>query len=71
MQFLIPLGGDVREIICNIKKGGKIVSISGIPNGRFAKENGFSSLTKTLLSIASYKFTKLEKNIMSNTRFFL
>lgn len=56
------IGGTTLErSFVTLKKGGKIVSISGIPNVRFAKENGFSSLKKTLFSIASYKLTKLEK----------
>ena len=56
------IGGTTLEgSFVTLKKGGKIVSISGIPNGRFAKENGFSPLKKTLFSIASYKLTKLEK----------
>ncbi len=54
-------GATLEKSFVTLKKGGKIVSISGIPNGRFAKENGFSSFKKTLLSIASYKLTKLEK----------
>lgn len=59
---LDTIGGTTLErSFITLQKGGKIVSISGIPNGRFAKENGLSLLKKTLLSIASYKLTKLEK----------
>ncbi|MFJ5766508.1 NADP-dependent oxidoreductase [Lysinibacillus sp. NPDC093210] len=56
------LGGQTLEKSFNIiKDGGKIVSVSGTPNARFAKENG-SGLFKTLLfSIASHKLTSLEK----------
>ena len=54
-------GATLEKSFVTLKKGGKIVSISGIPNGRFAKENGFSSFKKTLFAIASYKLTKLEK----------
>ncbi|SNT58891.1 alcohol dehydrogenase [Bacillus sp. OK838] len=54
-------GATLERSFVTLKKGGKIVSISGIPNGRFAKENEFSSFKKTLFSIASYKLTKLEK----------
>ncbi|MGJ3193515.1 NADP-dependent oxidoreductase [Peribacillus frigoritolerans] len=54
-------GATLEKSFVTLKKGGKIVSISGIPNGRFAKENGFSSFKETLFSIASYKLTKLEK----------
>lgn len=56
------LGGKVLEkSFAIIKDGGKIVSVSGMPNARFAKEYG-SGLFKTLLfSAASYKLTALEK----------
>ncbi|MBO0995863.1 NADP-dependent oxidoreductase [Bacillus sp. SD088] len=56
------LGGKVLEkSFAIIKDGGKIVSVSGMPNARFAKEYG-SGMFKTLLfSAASYKLTALEK----------
>lgn len=54
-------GATLERSFLTLKKGGKIVSINGMPTGRFAKENGFSSFKKTLFSIASYKLSKLEK----------
>ncbi|GIN73945.1 NADPH:quinone reductase [Bacillus sp. J14TS2] len=56
------LGGKILEkSFAIIKDGGKIVSVSGMPNARFAKEYG-SGMFKTLLfSAASYKLTALEK----------
>ena len=44
-----------------VKKGGKIVSIAGTPNGRFAKEMGLGLIKKTILSLVSSKITGLEK----------
>lgn len=56
------LGGKSLETSFQIvKNNGKIVSVSGLPNARFAKKYG-SGLFKTMLfSAASYKLTKLEK----------
>ncbi|MBU8769469.1 NADP-dependent oxidoreductase [Cytobacillus oceanisediminis] len=56
------LGGEILEKSFEvIKSGGKIVSVSGLPNARFGKEYG-SGLFKTLLfSAASHKLTALEK----------
>lgn len=56
------LGGKTLEKSFKIiKNGGKIVSVSGRPNARFAKDYG-SGLWKTLLfSAASRKLTALEK----------
>ncbi|WP_211748188.1 NADP-dependent oxidoreductase [Paenibacillus sp. Marseille-Q4541] len=44
-----------------IKPGGKIVSISGLPNAHFAKEYGSGFFKTMLFSIASNKLTALEK----------
>lgn len=56
------IGGNTLErSFQSVKKAGKIVSISGFPNGRFAKENGLSLLKQLLFSLASSKLTKLEK----------
>lgn len=56
------LGGEILEKSFGvIKNGGKIVSVSGLPNARFGKEYG-SGIFKTLLfSAASHKLTALEK----------
>ncbi|MGE7988620.1 NADP-dependent oxidoreductase [Lysinibacillus fusiformis] len=56
------LGGTSLEKSFEIiKRGGKIVSVSGLPNARFAKEYGSGFLKRLLFSAASYKLTALEK----------
>lgn len=56
------LGGDILEKSFEvIKSGGKIVSVSGLPNARFGKENGFGLLKSMLFSVASKKLSNLEK----------
>jgi len=56
------LGGEnLKKSFEVIKSGGKIVSVSGLPNARFGKAYG-SGLFKTLLfSAVSHKLTALEK----------
>lgn len=54
-------GATLEKSFQTLKKGGKIVSIAGTPNGRFAKEMGLGSLKKILFSLASAKLTSLEK----------
>lgn len=56
------LGGETLEKSFNvIKNGGDIVSVSGLPNARFAKEQGLGFLKTMLFSAASQKLTTLEK----------
>lgn len=56
------LGGETLEKSFGIiKNGGKIVSVSSMPNARFAKENGSGFFKTLLFSAASYKLTALEK----------
>lgn len=56
------LGGDILEKSFQVvKNGGKIVSVSGLPNARFGKEYGSGFLKTFLFSVASNKLTKLEK----------
>lgn len=56
------LGGETLEKSFNvIKNGGDIVSVSGLPNARFAKEQGLGFLKTMLFSAASQKLTILEK----------
>ncbi|MGE7837474.1 NADP-dependent oxidoreductase [Viridibacillus arvi] len=56
------LGGKVLEKSFNvIKGGGKIVSVSGLPNARFAREYRLGFFKTMLFSAASYKLTTLEK----------
>ncbi|WP_155591279.1 NADP-dependent oxidoreductase [Lysinibacillus cavernae] len=56
------LGGKSLEKSFDIiKNGGKIVSVSGMPNARFAKEYGSGIFKKLLFSAASHSLTALEK----------
>ncbi len=56
------LGGQTLEKSFEIiKDGGKIVSVSGRPNARFAKEYGSGFFRTLLFSAASHKLTALEK----------
>ncbi|WP_028544410.1 NADP-dependent oxidoreductase [Paenibacillus taiwanensis] len=59
---LDTLGGNILEKSFEvIKDGGKIVSISGMPNARFAKDYGLGTFKTLLLSAVSHKLTTLEK----------
>lgn len=56
------LGGKILEKSFDIiKEGGKIISVSGIPNARFAKEYGSGFFKRLLFSAVSHKLTTLEK----------
>ncbi|KHF41531.1 NADP-dependent oxidoreductase [Halalkalibacter okhensis] len=56
------LGGEILEKSFEvIKSGGKIVSVSGLPNARFGKEYGSGYFKTLLFSVASHKITALEK----------
>lgn len=56
------LGGKILEKSFDIiKDGGKIVSVSGVPNARFGKEYGSGFIKTLLFSAASHKLTALEK----------
>lgn len=56
------LGGETLEKSFNVVKGGgKIVSVSGLPNARFAKEYGAGFFKTLLFSIATKNLTALEK----------
>lgn len=56
------IGGTTLEKSFNIiKSGGNIVSVSGMPNGRFGKEFGSGFFKTLLFSLASKKLTALEK----------
>ncbi|WP_138494341.1 NADP-dependent oxidoreductase [Paenibacillus pinistramenti] len=62
------LGGESLDKSFRIlKPGGQIVSISGMPNGRFGKEAKLGWVKTTILSIASRKIKAQEKK--SNTRY--
>lgn len=59
---LDSVGGETLEkSFLTVKKGGKIISLAGTPNGRFAQERGLGLLKKTILSLVSSKITGLEK----------
>lgn len=67
---LDTLGGDVlQKSIQILKPGGKIVSVSGLPNAQFGKEAGLGWLKTMLLSIVSRKLTALEKKTQVSYRF--
>ena len=56
------LGGEILEKSFRVvKNGGKIVSVSGLPNARFGKEYGSGAFKTLLFSIATRKLTALEK----------
>ncbi|PEA12048.1 NADPH:quinone reductase [Bacillus thuringiensis] len=56
------IGGATLEKSFNIiKRGGNIVSVSGMPNARFGKEFGSGCFKTLLFSLASKKLTALEK----------
>ncbi|RBP87617.1 alcohol dehydrogenase [Cytobacillus firmus] len=56
------IGGEILEKSFEvIKRGGKIVSVSGLPNARFGKEYGSGFFKTLLFSAASHKLTALEK----------
>ncbi|WP_449621739.1 NADP-dependent oxidoreductase [Robertmurraya sp. Marseille-Q9965] len=56
------LGGkNLEKSFEVLKDGGKIVSVSGLPNARFAKEYGSGFLKTLLFSAATHKLSALEK----------
>ncbi len=58
------LGGEILENSFEvIKSGGKIVSVSGLPNARFGKDYGSGFFKTLLFSAASHKLTALEKKL--------
>lgn len=54
-------GASLEKSFAILKEGGRLVSVSGTPTGRFAEENGLGMLKKILFSLASAKLTKLAK----------
>lgn len=56
------LGGEILEKSFGVvKSGGKIVSVSGLPNARFGREYGSGFFKTWLFSAVSHKLTALEK----------
>lgn len=67
---LDTLGGGVLEKSFHVlKPGGKIVSISGLPNAQFGKEARLGWMKTTLLSIVSHKLAALEKKTQTSYYF--
>ncbi|OUR60049.1 NADPH:quinone reductase [Colwellia sp. 39_35_sub15_T18] len=56
------LGGESLEKAFEIiKSGGNVISVSGVPNARFAREGNLGLLKTFLFSVLTWKITKLEK----------
>lgn len=56
------LGGEILEKSFEVvKSGGKIVSVSGLPNARFGREYGSGFFKTLLFSALTHKLTALEK----------
>jgi len=67
---LDTLGGDVlKKSFRVLKPGGKIVSVSGLPNARFGKEAHLGRLKTILLLLVSHKLTALEKKTQTRYHF--
>lgn len=54
-------GASLEKSFAILKEGGRLVSVSGTPTGRFAEENGLGIFKKILFSLASAKLMKLAK----------
>lgn len=64
------LGGkDLKKSFKVLKKGGDLVTVSGLPDAKFADEFGSGFLKKILFSIASYSDTSLAKKYGVNYKF--
>ncbi len=69
---LDTLGGDVlKKSFHVLKPGGKIVSVSGLPNAKFGKEARLGRWKTILLSLVSHKLTALEKKTQTSYHFLL
>src|SRR5690606_29395535 len=67
---LDTLGGDVlKKSFQVLKPGGKIISISGLPNANFGKEAGMGRLKTMLLSLVSHQLSALEKKTRTSYHF--
>ena len=61
MDYVLDTLGD-KEIPNEfkvLKEGGKLVSLRGLPNGRFAKRAGLSPFKQFLFKIAGSKYDKM------------
>lgn len=67
---LDTLGGEaLLQSFQVLKPGGMVVSVSGIPDGRFARENGLGMFKTLLLSLASAKITRRARQSGAAYRF--
>lgn len=67
---LDTIGGDVlKKSFHVLKPGGKIVSVSGLPNARFGKEARLERWKTLLLSLVSHKLTALEQKTRTSYHF--
>ena len=64
------LGGkNLEQAFSIVKPGGQVVSISGLPNARFAKEYGLSRWKRGLFRLATHRLDHLEKQTQVAYRF--
>lgn len=54
-------GNNLEKQFTILKQGGKLVSLKGMPNGRFAKNFGLPLWKQWLFLLVGYKFDKLAK----------
>ena len=67
---LDTLGGEnLLQSFAVLKPGGMVVSVSGIPDARFARENQLGSLKTLLLRLASAKITRQARRHQAEYRF--
>ena len=53
--------GEFERELSVLKKGGRLVSLRGMPNKQFAVSHGMSGIKKLLFSVAGRKFDKMAK----------
>jgi len=64
------LGGEnLAQAFSIVKPGGQVVSISGLPNARFAKEYGLPRWKQALFRLVTNRLTRLEKRSQVSYRF--
>jgi len=64
------LGGEnLAQAFSIVKPGGQVVSISGLPNARFAKEYGLPRWKQGLFRLVTHRLTRLEKQSQVTYRF--
>lgn len=64
------LGGDnLTKAFQIIKPGGKVVSVSGLPNARFAREYGLPWWQQKLFGLATWRLTRLAKRASAQYHF--